>query len=306
MKVLVAGATGVIGRPLVRHLIHAGHAVAGLTRTQAGADRLVAQGARAIRADILDLGALLEATAGLSADAVIHEVTALARPPARYTDMEATNRLRGQGSAHLLALAKQAGATRFVTQSIVFGYGYRDHGAAPLTEDRPFGLPAGRGSDTAVAAMADAERQAFEATGIDGIAVRYGLLYGGDPKFVPRLRSRSLPVASGRRGTMAFVHAEDAAVGTVAALEHGVDGAAYNLVDDTPATWREFVEESARTAGAPRPPVLPGWALRVVAPYAAELLTRANMRVSNARAREQLGWAPRYPSFREGLAGQPD
>ncbi|HEY8913660.1 NAD(P)-dependent oxidoreductase [Lacisediminihabitans sp.] len=304
MKVLVAGATGVIGRPLVRHLVRAGHAVAGLTRTEAGADQLAAQGARAIRADILDLGALLEATAGLSADAVINEVTALARPPARYADMESTNRLRTQGSAHLLALAKQAGATRFVTQSIVFGYGYRDHGAVPLTEDSPFGVPAGLGSDAAVAAMADAERQVFEATGIDGIAVRYGLLYGGDPEFVPRLRSRSLPVASGRRGTIALVHAEDAALGTIAALERGVDGAAYNIVDDTPATWREFIEESARTAGAPRPSVLPGWALRLVAPYAAELLTRVNLRVSNERACDQLGWAPRYPSFREGLAVQ--
>jgi nucleoside-diphosphate-sugar epimerase len=304
VKVLVAGATGVIGRPLVRHLIRAGHAVAGLTRTAAGADQIVSQGARAIQADILDLGALLEATAGLAADAVIHEVTALARPPARYADMQPTNRLRTEGSAHLLALAKQVGATRFVTQSVVFGYGYRDHGALPLTEDAPFGVPAGLGSDAAIAAMADAERQAFEATGIDGIAVRYGLLYGGDPEFAPRLRTRSLPVASGRRGVIPLVHSEDAALGTVAALERGVDGAAYNIVDDTPATWRDFIEQSARGAVAPRPPVLPGWALRLVAPYAAELLTRVNMRVSNELARDRLGWSPLYPSFREGLAVQ--
>ena len=308
VKVIVAGATGVLGRPLVRELIRAGHAVAGLTRSEAGADALRAQGARAVSADVLDLGALLVAAAGMSADAVIHEVTALAKPPMRRADLEPTNRLRIEGSANLLALARQVGAIRFVTQSIVFGYGFRDHGDAVLTEESPFGQSSrdgeggNDGGDAAVAAMVSTEMQAFEAAGVDGIALRYGLLYGGDAGYADGLRSRSIPVPTGHRGTLPLIHVQDAALATVAALERGGDGEAYNIVDDTPATWRELIEETARRRGAPPPLVLPGWALRLVAPYAGEMITRVNMRVSNAKAREQLGWVPLYPSYREGLA----
>ena len=306
MKVIVAGATGVLGRPVVRELIRAGHAVAGLTRSEAGAESLRALGARAVRADVLDLGGLLDATAGMSADAVIHEATALAKPPTRFSDMEQTSRLRIEGTANLLALARQVGAIRFITQSIVFGYGYRDHGSTVLTEESPFGESHGPGqrigSDVAVAAMVSTETQTFEAAGVDGIALRYGLLYGGDPAFVDRLRSRAIPVPSGHRGTLPLVHVQDAALATVAALDRGADGSAYNIVDDTPATWRELIAETARRRGTPSPLLIPGWMLRLAAPYAGEMITRVNMRVSNAKAREELDWAPFYPSYREGLS----
>jgi nucleoside-diphosphate-sugar epimerase len=302
VKVIVAGATGVLGRPLVRELIRAGHAVAGLTRSEAGAERLRTLGARAVRADVLDLGGLLDATAGMSADALIHEATALATPPKRYSDFEPTNLLRIEGTANLLALAQQAGATRFVTQSMVFGYGFRDHGSTVLTEESPFGQRQGTRSDAAIGAMVSTETQAFEAAGVDGIALRYGLLYGGDPAFIDRLRSRALPTPTGHRGTLPFVHVQDAALATVAALDRGADGAAYNIVDDTPATWRELMAETARRRGTPSPLLIPGWMLRLAAPYAGKMITRVNLRVSNARAREELGWAPLYSSYREGLS----
>jgi nucleoside-diphosphate-sugar epimerase len=235
---------------------------------------------------------------------VVHELTALKKPPAAHRHMAATNDLRDRGSAHLLEAARELGATRFVTQSIVLGYGYRDHGGAVLTETSPFGVPDGRpGFDAHVAAMRAAEDAAFGAEGIDGIALRYGLLYGQDAAAVARLlRRRALPVPR-HGGALPFVHHDDAAAATVAALERGADGQAYNVVDDTPLTFRELVEEIADAQDAPRPLAVPGRLLRLVAPYGGVVMTRVSMRVSNAKARQDLGWRPQFRSAREGLSG---
>ena len=180
MRMIVAGATGAIGIPLVKQLVADGHSVVGITRTQRGVATLTGIGAEGVVADVLDRDALLRATNGLAADAVVHELTALAKPPARHADMRATDRLRTEGTAHLLEVAGQIGAGRFITQSMVFGYGYRDLGDTPLTEDAPFGVPQGDAFDEHLAAMRSAEQQAFEASGVDGIALRYGLFYGAD------------------------------------------------------------------------------------------------------------------------------
>jgi nucleoside-diphosphate-sugar epimerase len=302
MKVIVAGASGAIGRPLVRLLRAGGHEVVGITRSDAGADRLRAQGASAVVADALDREGLLAKFEGQAADAVINELTALTKPPARLADMEPTNRLRVEGSANLADLARRVGATRFVTQSIFFGYGYADLGAAPVTEDAPFGVPQGAATDPVLAALVSAEEQAQSIPGVTGVALRYGLFYGGDvDSYVGMLRRRALPVPTGRRGTLALVHHEDAAAATVAALERGSAGA-YNIVDDRPTTWRELVEGIARARNAPRPIAVPAWLLRAAAPYAAVMMTGVNQRVSNEKAKRELAWTPRYPTFQEGLA----
>ena len=302
MRVIVAGATGAIGRPLVRVLREHGHEVVGITRRSAGASAVQAAGARAVVADVLDRKALLAAFEGQRADAVIHELTALAKAPARFADMEPTNTLRTTGSANLVELARRVGATRFLTQSIFFGYGYRDLGPTAVMEESPFGVPQGDRTDPAIAAMKSAEDQAQSLPGVTGIALRYGLFYGGDvDDYVGMLRKRALPVPTGHRGTLALIHHEDAAIATVAALEKGVAGA-YNIVDDRPTTWRELIDGIAASRNAPRPLVLPGWALRAAAPYAGLMMTGVNMNVSNAKARRELGWAPRFPTFREGLA----
>jgi nucleoside-diphosphate-sugar epimerase len=298
MKVLLAGASGAIGIPLTRQLLAHDHQVLGLTRDQAGARRLRGLGATPVVADALDGDGLLRAVRGLSADAVIHELTALRRPPLRHRGMALTNRLRSEGTTNLLAAAEALGARRFLTQSFLLGYGYRDHGLRPLTEDDPFGLPAGDRCDPHVAAMRSTEAQAFSAP--EGIALRYGLLYGGDAEHLrERLARRGVPVARG--GALGWVHHEDAAAATVAALERGRPGQAYNVVDDLPASWQEVLTTMARALGTPPPLHLPGWVLRLVAPYVASLVVGASMRVANAKAKAELGWRPRYPNYRAGI-----
>jgi nucleoside-diphosphate-sugar epimerase len=302
MKVLFAGATGTLGIPIVMRLIDAGHSVIGVSRTADGAERLRRLGATAVIANAMDRDRLLDATNGVEADAVLHEMTALKRAPAGHRDMAATDALRVQGSTNLVEVARAVGARRFVTQSIVFGYGYRDHGTEPLTEESPFDATGGDPFDMHVAAMVSAEQQAFGADGIDGVALRYGLLYGEDADTVERmLRRRSLPVAR-RGGRLPFVHHQDAAAATIAALERGRAGEAYNIVDDTPATFRELITAIAEARGAPKPPALPRGLLRLAAPYGGVVLGDVSMRVSNAKAKRELGWVPRFPSYRDGVA----
>jgi nucleoside-diphosphate-sugar epimerase len=298
MKVLLAGASGAIGIPLTRQLLAHDHQVLGLTREQAGARRLQAMGATPVVADALDGDGLLRAVHGLSADAVIHELTALRKPPLRHRGMALTDRLRTEGTTNLLAAAEVLGARRFLTQSFILGYGYRDHGARLLTEEDPFGLPAGDSCDPHLAAMRSTEEQAFSVP--EGIALRYGLLYGGDAGHMRDLLARrGVPVARGR--VLGWVHHEDAAAATVAALERGRPGQAYNVVDDLPASWQEVFTTMARALGAPPPWRLPGWLLRLAAPYVASFVVGTSMRVANARARTELGWRPMYPNYRAGI-----
>ena len=298
MQVLLAGATGAIGVPLTRMLIQRGHEVLGLARSPAGAASLEAIGATPLVADALDRDSLLRAVRGRAADAIVDELTALKKPPYHHSGMAMTNRLRIEGSANLVAAAHALGAKRFVTQSIVFGYGYYDHGTSLLTEEAPFGMPAGDAFDAHMAAMLAAERQAMSLP--EGIALRYGLFYGGDSELMqPMLKRRRLPVVAG--GLLGWVHHDDAVMATVAALERGRASRAYNIVDDQPATWREVFTAMAEAFGAPRPRVLPRWLLRIAAPYAARVAVGTSMRVSNATAKRELGWQPRFRSYHEGI-----
>jgi nucleoside-diphosphate-sugar epimerase len=298
MKILLAGASGAIGTPLVRQLISHGHRVLGLTHARSGADKIAAVGAKPVLADALDRDSLLRAVDGLCADAVIHELTALRKPPLRHSGMGITDRLRTQGTTNLLAAAEVLGAQRFVTQSFICGYGYYDHGDRIVTEQEPFGRPAGNNCDPHIAAMRSAEQQAFTAP--EGIAVRYGLLYGGNVHEMRALLvKRAVPVARG--GLLGWVHHDDAAAATVAALEHGHAGEAYNIVDDKPACWEEVITEMAAAVGARPPRRLPGWLLRLAAPYVASFVVGTSMRTSNAKAKTELGWYPNFRTFHEGI-----
>ena len=302
MKVLVAGATGTLGGPLVRRLNEHGHEVTGIARSAEGAQRLASLNASAVTADVMDAESLRRAVDGRHFDAVIHELTALKRAPARHADMAATNALRTTGSAHLLDAAQRVGARRFITQSIVFGYGYRDHGAQELTEESPFGVPQGDVFDRHVAAMVSAEQQAMSTRGIEGIALRYGLFYGADlDKMERMLRRRMLPLVR-TGGEIPFVHHEDAAAATVAALERGSAGRVYNVVDDTPARFADLIAAIQRRRDLPAPLVIPPWVLGLAAPYAKALFGVISMRVSNDRAVSELGWSPAYPSVADGVA----
>jgi nucleoside-diphosphate-sugar epimerase len=301
MRILLAGASGAVGTPLTRQLIAAGHEVVGITRSQANAERLRNAGAEAVVADVMDRENLLTAVRGERADAVMHQLTALGTTKMREA-MQGTNALRTTGTTHLLAAARAVGAHRFLTQSIVFGYGYRDHGPHVITEDDPFGEPMAGPLGPAIAAMRSTEEQVFTADEIEGISLRYGLFYGPDSftRMISNLvRKRRLPVPSSGGGFATFVYLEDAAAATVAALEKGRAGQAYNIVDDDPVRWADFLDTLATELGARRPWRVPNWMLRAI-PYVHTLMT-TSMRVSNAKAKRELGWAPTVSSYREGI-----
>jgi nucleoside-diphosphate-sugar epimerase len=304
MKILLAGATGAIGRPLLKALREQGHDVLALTRDPGAR----VPGARAVVADVLDRDALLRAVDGISADVVIHQLTALSKPPARFTDMEMTNRLRTTGTTHLLAAARVIGARRFLTQSMVPGYGYTDHGVRVLTERDPFGQQRAGKAAPIVAAMASTEQQVLTADGIEGIALRYGAFYGltGSEALITALRAGKLPVPRDGGGIMSWIHLTDAAAATVAAMDKGVAGYAYNIVDDEPVTWGAMFTAHAKAAGTKPPRRLPAWLIRLAAPYFATLMIDTNLRVSNAKAKAELGWTPTLPTYREGVQAPAD
>jgi nucleoside-diphosphate-sugar epimerase len=301
MRVLLAGASGALGTPLTRQLIGAGHQVVGLSRSPANAERLRSIGAEAVVADVMDRGGLLAAVRDVRADAVMHQLTALGSMSVR-NPMRATNALRTTGTANLLAAARAVGAHRFLTQSIVFGYGYWDHGPGLVTEDTPLADP-GRGPlGSAVAAIRSTEEQVCTADEIEGVALRYGLFYGQDSftrMIVNAVRKRRLPVPASGGGFINLIYLEDAAAATVAALDKGRAGQAYNIVDDEPVRWADYMDALAAEVRARRPRRIPVWLLRAI-PYLYALMT-TSMRVSNAKAKRELDWVPTVSTYREGI-----
>jgi nucleoside-diphosphate-sugar epimerase len=310
MKVLVVGATGALGLPLVRELAARGHEVAGTTRSP-GKRALIEQvGARAVVVDAFDAPALERAAREFAPTHVVHMLTALPKNgPMRAGDIAATNRLRIEGTANVLRAAVAAGARRIVAESFSAVYGYNDHGARALVEDDSGGGPeATPGLQAVVDALQSLEEQLLRANAqgqIEAVVLRYGLTYGPEnPSTVymlKMLRKGWLPVMRGDRGIGSFIHIDDAAAATIAALERGRPGAIYNIVDDEPVSFSAFVAAAAGALGARRPPALPGWLLRLIAP-ALVATTTTRLALSNERARRELGWQPRFPSYREGLA----
>jgi nucleoside-diphosphate-sugar epimerase len=302
MKVLLAGASGAIGMPLIRRLRAAGHDVLALHRSPEGRARLAAAGTTPIRVDVLSTPALVRALQGQRADAVICEITALKKTPMSHKDMTATNILRTKGTANLIAAAHQLGARRFLTQSMVFGYGYGDWGGRVLTEADQFGPPGYGRFEEHLAAMRSNEEQVLRADGLDGIAMRYGLVYGPGPAsdtLIEGLRRRKLPIVR-NSGVLPWVYVDDAAAATVAALEQATPGTAYNITDDEPVSLATLMIVMARAIGAPRPRAVPGWLL-ATAPIARAAVT-GGLRVSSTRAKTELGWTLQAPTYREGIS----
>ena len=305
MRVFVAGASGAIGRRLVPQLIAAGHEVAAMCRSEESAERIRAAGAEVFVCDIFDRGAVAEAVASASPELVINQLTKL---PERYNprtiDYEPTNRVRVEGGRNLIAAATAAGARRLIVQSIAFIYApegdpIKDEEARPFT-DAPGGFKSG------VEATLTAERDALEATGFEGLVLRYGQFYGPGTYYAPGgsqaedVRRRRFPIVGRGGGIFSFIHVDDAASATVAAVERGAPGI-YNIVDDDPAPLREWLPIYAEALGAKRPFRVPVWLARLVAgPFATALATELRG-ASNAKAKRELGWRPRYPSWRQGF-----
>ncbi len=301
MRVLLAGASGAVGTPLTRQLIAAGHEVVGITRSQANGERLANAGAEAVIADVMDRESLMAAVRDVRADAVMHQLTNLGTTKMREA-VNGTTELRTTGTEHLLAAAREVGAHRFITQSIIYGYGYGDHGPKVIMEDDPFGEPVPGSLGSAVAGIRSAEEQVFAADEIEGIAMRYGAFYGRDSftRMITNLvRKRRLPVPSSGGGYANFIYLDDAAAATVAALEKGRPGQAYNIVDDEPVRWADFLDTVAAEFGARRPRRLPTWVFRAI-PYLYAIMT-TSMRVSSAKAKRELGWAPAVSTYRDGI-----
>ncbi len=296
MTVLVAGGSGTIGVPLVRALVGAGHRVFATTRSPEKQALLRGLGATPVVVDALDPEALARAVAAAAPSHVIHQLTALPKAgPRRARDLEATNRLRDEGTRNLLRAAVAAGARRVIGGSFaMIGAALR---AAPKDAELD---PAARAVRSMESQILDAARRGE----IEGIVLRYGLFYGpGSPsteQMLALLRKRRLPRVRDDRGQLPYVHLDDAVSATVAALDRGSSGSAYDIVDDHPTSFSEMVAGLAEAAGTPRPFTVPAWLPRLVAPYMARLLT-VQLALANADARRDLGWAPAFPSYREGL-----
>lgn len=304
MRVIVTGGTGAIGGPLLRRLREGGHDVTVVIRNPRHRDLITRAGAQPVVADVLDRDELLRAVSGLTADAIMHQATALRSARRRLRPDDPTGRLRTEGTAHLIDVAHAVGARRFVTQSLITGYGHRDHGRRLLTEADRFGVTVGSVADLVATTTQAAEQQVFAAPGVDGIALRYGMFYG--PKafsdlFAELMRKHVPVVPRNGGGHTGFIHIEDAAAAAVTALEAGRPDTAYNIVDDTPVTWGEFCAAVARAHRTPKPIALPGWLIRLAMPYLGCLMIDTDLRVSNALAAEELGWRPQYSSIMEGL-----
>jgi nucleoside-diphosphate-sugar epimerase len=301
MKIFIAGASGAVGRPLIRQLRERGHEVVGMTRSNTAA--IEALGARAVMADAFDADAVREAVAGASPDVVVNELTDLAQPlnPRKYEDwLAGTNRLRREGTKNLVDAAVAAGVPKFVSQSVAFAYTFEP--GLKTEESAMHGAAAGEMG----AAMESLEQQTLAAPG--GIVLRYGFFYGPgtsydrDGQQIELIRQRRLPIVGGGKGAFPFIHIDDAAAATVAAIEGGTPGI-YNVVDDEPAPAREWIPYVAELVGAKKPWRVPAFLARMAAGRMAGFATGLQP-VSNAKAKHDLGWAPRHPSWRDGFKAE--
>jgi nucleoside-diphosphate-sugar epimerase len=306
MRVLVAGATGVIGRPLVSQLQACGHEVTGLTRSEERAEALRSRGAEAIVCDVFEADRLREIVVRARPEAVIDQLTDLPAVynPRRYEEMTVpTNRLRSEGTPSLVAAAQAAGAHRYLAQSLAFVYA--PEGDWVKDEDAPLISGAPPAVQKGVDAVRTLEDTVLGATGLEGVVLRYGQFYGPgtwfalDGSLADQVRKRRFPIVGRGDGVFSFVQVEDAAGGTVAALEQGRPGV-YNICDDEPAPMRDWLPVYAEAVGAKPPRRVPVWLARLAGGSVAANV--AGLRgASNAKAREELGWTPRYPSWREGF-----
>jgi nucleoside-diphosphate-sugar epimerase len=305
VRVFLAGATGVIGQRLLPLLIGHGHEVTGMTRSPQRAEALRARGAEPVIADALDAAAVREAVTQARPEAVIHQLTSL---PARIDprkmkrDFELNDRLRSDGTRILVAAAQAAGARRILAQSIAFAYAPGPPGTIhgegdPLHLDSP--EPFRRSAN----ALADLERSVGEA---GGVVLRYGYFYGPgsaisrEGSMAEDLARRRLPVIGRGGGVWSFIHVDDAAQATLAALDRGAPGV-YNIVDDEPAPVAQWLPALAHALGAPRPMRVPGFIARVLAgAYGVTVMTRAQG-ASNELAKRELAWSPSHPSWRGGF-----
>jgi len=315
MRVFVAGASGALGVQLVPKLVAAGHEVVGMTRTASKQDGLRALGAEPVVADALDPDAVARVVGEAEPEVIVHQLTALAgkmslrdaRHPDRSSMAKMTNRLRTEGTDHLLAAGRAVGARRFVAQS--FGaFRYARTGGPVQTEAEPLDPDPPGAMRPVVEALLYLEEAVTTIDWGEGLALRYGGFYGPgtstslapDAVMAGPIRKRRFPIVGDGGGVMSHVHIEDAAAATAIAVERGAPGI-YYIVDDEPAPVREWLPVLARALDAKPPRRIPRWLARLAAGEMATLMMTEVRGASNAKAKRELGWQLRYPSWRLGF-----
>jgi nucleoside-diphosphate-sugar epimerase len=306
MRVFVAGATGAIGKQLVPRLVAAGHEVHGMTRSESKQAMLYELGAMPVVADALDPDQVAEAVATAKPDVIVHQLTAIGAVDTRHMerDFAATNRLRTEGTDHLLAAGQVVGVRRFVAQSNVTVYGRT--GPAVQTEEAfdPSPIPAMRANQEAILHL---EEAVLGARWTEGIVLRYGWFYGPGTAMAPGgdmpelIRKRKFPVVGDGGAVWSFIHVGDAAEATSAAIDHGRRGV-YNVVDDDPARVAEWLPALAQELGAKKPMRVPRFIGRLFAGEAGVVMMTELRGASNANAKRELEWHPAHPSWRHGFA----
>jgi nucleoside-diphosphate-sugar epimerase len=316
MKIFVAGATGALGRQLVPQLVARGHEVVGMTRSASKQDLVHSLGARPVVADALDPDAVAQAVASAEPDVIVHQLTALSGPmsmrDARHPDRSVaaimTNRLRTEATDHLLAAGRAVGARRFVAQS--FGALRSARTGGPVqTETDPLDPDSPAPPRTAVAAILYLERAVTTIEWGEGLALRYGGFYGPgtgislapDAQMAAPIRKRRFPIVGDGGGVWSLIHIEDAATATAIAVERGRPGI-YNIVDDDPAPVRDWLPVLASALDAKPPRRVPRWLGRLLAGETATVMMTDVRGASNEKAKRELGWKPRYASWRQGFA----
>jgi nucleoside-diphosphate-sugar epimerase len=308
MKILVAGATGALGKQLLPRLAANGHEVTGTTRSPAKADEIRDLGGTPAVMDALDPDAVAQAVAQTEPEVIVHELTALTGGFARSPDrlFALTNRLRTEGTDHLLAAGKAIGVRKFVIQSFA-GWPYARVGGPVKSEDDPLDPTPVSTMRKTHEAIRYLESAVSGADWMDGIVLRYGGFYGPgtsvwtEGEFLEPIRKRRFPVIGSGAGVWSFVRIDDAAAATVAAIERDAPGV-YNVVDDSPEPTSRWLPEMAEAIGAPAPRHVPRWLGRLLAGEAATVMMTEMRGASNAKAKRELDWQPRFPSWREGLA----
>ncbi len=305
MRVFVAGGSGVLGQRLVPQLVARGHEVTATTTTEGKLGLLAELGAGGVVMDGLDAASVGEAVATAAPDVIVNEMTAISfghagKPNFRHFDrwFEPTVRLRTEGTDHLLAAAEATGVPHVVSQSYADWNGIREGGWVKTEED-PLDSLAGTPAAPAMRALAHLERGVLER---DGAVLRYGGLYGpgATDDQVELVRKRQFPLVAGGPGYASWVHLDDAAQATVLAVEQKASGV-FNIVDDEPAPASEWLPYLAEAAGAKPPRNVPAWLARLFAGQLAVTIMTEGRGFSNAKAKRELGWLLRYPSWRDGF-----
>jgi nucleoside-diphosphate-sugar epimerase len=308
MRVFVAGATGAIGKQLVPRLVEAGHEVHGMTRSESKQAMLQELGAVPVVADALDPDQVAEAVGRARPEVIVHQLTAIGEVDMRHFDRDfaPTNRLRTEGTDHLLSAGQAVGVRRFVAQG-VGGYGaYARTGGPFKTEEDPLDPMPAREMRETLAAIRHLEEAVLGARWTEGIVLRYGVFYGPGTSLAPGaeqfelVRQRKFPLVGDGGGVWSFIHVADAAVATVAAVERGSRGV-YNVVDDDPAPVAKWLPALAQELGAKKPMRVPRFIGRLFAGEAGAVMMTDVRGASNAKAKRELGWRPAHPSWRDGF-----